>query len=146
MPNIMHNGHRYEIRRDQIDVTSNHRPNIGWIYVDPARHIHRWYQQDMLEPATKYDPDKAYFVPTVEFVEDVPATDEEPAIGHYECSQCRARVIPGYTADMYRQFTAGMRHLFIDGEEVTRDQFLEFAQQHGSPEFAISVRMALSKE
>ena len=145
MTQIYNNGHHFEMRRDVIDVTSCHRADISWIYVDPARHIHRWFEQDALEPATKYDPDKAYFVPTVTFVEDVAATEEEPAIGHYECTQCRARVIPGYTADVYRVFKAGMRHWLVDGEEVSPKDFLAAVGRWGTPEFAVAVRETFEK-
>jgi hypothetical protein len=52
------------MQRDSIDVTSNHRPDISWKFVDSAGHEHRWFVSKN-RVAVAYHPQAKYRVPSV---------------------------------------------------------------------------------
>lgn len=118
-------GHTVEMSRevDLLDVTSLSRPDLAWRFVDAHGHVHVWADPSGV-PATRYSVEVDYVVPTVVKVDDEPEYDEdgeEIPVWHYECSQCRELVEPGYRADTERQFIAGMRRqsILIDGLPAT---------------------------
>lgn len=120
----------FETTCDLIDVTSNSRPDVGWRYVDPAGHEHRWHVRDResgdLVPARTYNPSWRYEVPTVREVIYAEGIDEDGydrTDSHLECLQCGAHVRPGTCADAYQQHIPGLRRHFINGEPVTPDEF-----------------------
>jgi hypothetical protein len=133
MPSIHIGPDVFESHCDLIDVTSLHRPDPSWRFVDADGHQHVWFKDG--RPATSYHPAGTYDVPTIEFVfeewgyfED----GERYAIGHQECRQCRARVPePGFTAEAYTQYLPGLRHYTINGEPVSKDEFEARAKQAG---------------
>lgn len=120
---------------DQIDVTSLHRPAVGWVFVDAAGHSHEWWAVGAAAPATSYDPRQAYDVPTLVLVKDGEEfweDDDEPHdVGHLECRQCGERVEPAYTADTYQQFVPGLKHYYIDDRPVSEAEFKAALAQQG---------------
>lgn len=121
-------GHKVEIFQDVdlLDVTSLHRVDPAWRFVDAQGHEHRWHDEHGYE-AKDYSPSAHYHVPTVLKVDDEPeyAEDgEEIPVWHYECRECRQVVDPGYTADTSRQFIPGMKRetILVDGLRVTREE------------------------
>ena len=114
----------FEMRREMVDVTSLHRPDPSWRETDASGHIHEWYTEG--RQANDYRPDQAYTLPTLRWIEEVPATDDYPAIGHYECVQCGLRVgPPQFTADVHHQHIPGLLTCLINGERVTPEEFQE---------------------
>ncbi len=123
----------FEIHRDFIDVTSNHRPDTRWVFVDAHGHEHRWYVEgggpngDHISAST-YSPAHTYITPTLIWVKDGEewwdGDDEPHDIGHLECRQCGEHVAPRYTQDDTRQFIPGIASCRINGESVTLDEFM----------------------
>lgn len=115
----------FEMRRDMIDVTSMHRPDTSWRFVDAIGHEHRWHVDG--KPAVSYNPSARYDTPTLVWVKDGEEyweDDDEPhAVGHLECRQCGERIEPRYTADSTTQHIAGLAHYRINGESVSREEF-----------------------
>lgn len=117
---------------DLLDVTSLHRPDTAWRFVDAHGHDHRWYV-DGGGPggehisASGYSPQLRYITPTLIWVKDGEEyweDDAEPdAVGHLECAQCGERIAPAYCADTTRQFIAGLRWFRINGRLVSREEF-----------------------
>ncbi len=136
---IVKDGRRFEIHRDLIDVTSLHRPDINWLFIDPAGHEHRWHFKtpDEWIIAYTYEPQQSYGVPSVEKVVDSPGYSDDytyiPEVFHHECRICRAHVHPGYIADDYKQFITGLIHYTVDGESVSEDEFIRQAEAAGLP-------------
>lgn len=123
MPSLHFHGQEFRVERELIEVSSMSRPDEHWFFTDPAGHIHQWWERKPFRPMSRYSPEKSYFVPSITWVEDSPATDDYPAIGHHECSKCRARVHPGTRADDCMQYLPGMTRCYIDDREVTKDVF-----------------------
>ena len=127
------NGHTWEVYMEPVEVTSLHRPDPDWTFTDSAGHIHRW------DPPGAYRPLVHYSLPTLKGVTDFAGVyDEqgemlEPPIWHWECRQCGQRVDPGYTADQYRQYVAGLKHYLIDDRHVSFEEFKRFAIEAGMP-------------
>lgn len=116
-----------ECHRDMIDVTSNHRPDIAWIFTDSNGHVHRWYD-DNDKPSTVYRPIVSYSVPSIKWVKDgigYYPDGSEYEIGHYECILCGETVDPGYTADTVTQYVPGLTHYLVNGQAVSRDEFMK---------------------
>ena len=114
----------FSITAEPIEVTSLHRTDTAWCYVDKAGHEHRYYDGD--EPAGSYSPMKQYHLPTLRWVVDGMAAypdGEEYEEGHYECRECGEHARPGTTADSYRQYIPGLAQYEIDGELVSKDEF-----------------------
>lgn len=115
----------FECYRDMIEVTSHHRPDTTWRFVDARDHEHRWYEGD--RPARYYDPSLSYDTPTLIWVKDGEEywqDDDEPhEVGHLECRQCGEHVNPGYKADDTRQYVAGIFHGRINGVFVSKEEF-----------------------
>jgi hypothetical protein len=111
----------FEIFQDQIEVTMLSRPDEHWRFVDAAGHEHRWYVDGA--PVTTYSPTASHELPTLNHVEDYPATEDYPSVSHYECAQCGEHVRPGYTSDHHRQFVAGLKRCYINGEPVSEEEF-----------------------
>lgn len=84
-----------------IEVTSLNRVDPTWQYIDVQGHLHRWYSLHrkgrvvIQKPATSYTPLKRYTLPTLVLITDYPATEEYPAITHYECRRCRSEARNG---------------------------------------------------
>lgn len=119
-------GNVYEVYCDMLDVTSNHRPNTGWMFIDRERHEHCWVETATGLRAAAYDPSKQYEVPTVEFVRTGSWVDddgEEHESGHFECKFCRDRVELAFMADTEQRFIPGTKHCRINGESVTVEEF-----------------------
>jgi len=114
----------FECGCDPLEVTSLHRPDTSWRFVDRRGHEHRWHVNG--KPAESYDPQRSYDVPTLMWVKDGETIDEDGEVkefGHTECCQCCASVTPGYTADTNRCFVPGLRWCRINGESVTPEEF-----------------------
>jgi hypothetical protein len=131
------NGQTFEAYCDLIDVTSLHRMDPAWRFVDAAGHVHVWYDAETNQPATKYDPTCRYVVPTIEWVIDgydyEDGDDEGVPYGHHECSECRERVVPGYRPDDHVQQIAGLMHYLVDGHHVSKSEFYAAARAAGIP-------------
>jgi hypothetical protein len=116
----------FSTRRDLVDVTSNHRPNVGRIITDQAGHAHPWCGSDG-QPAASYSPSAQYNIPSLMWVKDGeecwPDDDEPHEVGHHECRMCGERVEPPFTADTWQMHIAGMRHCYVNGTEVTREEY-----------------------
>lgn len=113
--------------RDQINVTSNHRPNIAWKFVDSAGHEHRWFvgDGDELRSAIAYHPQASYTVPSIEWIKTGIGLYEDGSeydTGIYVCKECREEVTPGYTADHIEQYIPGMTHYYLDGKEISKNE------------------------
>jgi len=120
-------GHTYEMTRELLDVSSMHRPDLNWKYADPAGHGHFWFC-DGDAANEPYNPSKTYTLPTLEQVRDGSWFDEdgeEHPLWHWECTRCAAHIEPGYKADDTRQFIAGLATYRIDGEVVSKDEFMK---------------------
>lgn len=114
----------FKVERDLIDVTSLHRPDVGWRHVDAAGHEHRWFTEG--RPAESYRGGAKYDVPSLVWVKDGVAYDEdgEPYnVGHNECRICGEHVEPHYTADTHTVYMAGLARFTINGEPVGREEF-----------------------
>lgn len=126
MPKAQMGHDTFEIQRDVIDVTSMHRPDPGWAFVDSMGHSHFWVDSKG-ERARYYRPEEKYAIPSIEWVKDGETyfedSDEPHEIGHHECKECRATVVPGYTADANKVYMPGLAHCYINGEEVTKEEF-----------------------
>lgn len=119
---------------EPMEVTSMHRPDTGWKIVDAQGHEHRWHVNGTV--ATRYDPCLQYETPSLVWVKDGEAIDEdgEPYdVGHSECLQCGEHIAPGYTADVYRCFVPGLRWYKIAGRLVSESEFrVAIDQQKGA--------------
>jgi len=93
---------------EMIEVTSLNRPDTSWRAVDDHGHEHRWYVNG--QPAQSYSPMNRYQLPTLTLVVDYPATDDYPAITHYECKLCGEHIRPGRCADTSPQFIRGFSY------------------------------------
>jgi hypothetical protein len=114
----------FESGCELVEVTSTHRPDTSWRFVDAQGHEHRWYAKGA--PAESYSPSGRYEVPTLVWVKDDVGyfEDGEPYdIGHHECVQCGEHVEPRSTADSVQQFVPGLRWYRINGRSVTKDEF-----------------------
>src|SRR6185436_19512973 len=115
----------FEFGQELMDVTSNHRPDTLWRFIDAHGHEHRWYVGDM--PAASYNPSATYETPTLLWVKDGEefwdGDDEPHDVGHLECRICGEHVTPRYTADTTTQYVAGLRWFRINGEPVSMDEF-----------------------
>jgi hypothetical protein len=80
-----------------IDVTSKHRPNPTWRFMDMAGHAFRWH--DSKGPARDYEPTEEYHVPGTRLI-----TAGEASLYRLECVVCAATIEPGYTADSQPRF------------------------------------------
>lgn len=115
------------ITRDSIDVTSNHRPDISWKFVDSAGHEHRWFVDK--RPAVAYHPQAKYTVPSVKWVKTGIGYYEDNTkydVGVYKCKKCREEVTPGYTADQMEVYIAGMIHYHLRDREISKSEAVRF--------------------
>lgn len=103
---------QFRIDRPSMEVSSSHRPDHNWRFVDSGGHLHEWYTGG--RKAVSYEPTKSYDVPFIRWIETCPASDEYPAEGHYVCILCSDRVKPGYTADTVAQYIQGPAKFYID--------------------------------
>jgi hypothetical protein len=126
MASIVLGGDVLEMGCERLDVTSLHRPDTSWSYVDHAGHVHQWHVAGG-GPATSYDPSRAYETPTLVWVKDGEEwwedADEPHAVGHLECPQCGEHVQPRYMADTCTQYIAGLRWYRINGRSVSESDF-----------------------
>ena len=118
------------MKREMVDVTSNHRPDTAWVHVDPAGHEHRWYTAAAVgDPivAARYSPLDRYVVQSLRWVKDGDeywdGDDEPHEIGHLECKQCGSHVTPRYRADDTRQMMPGLTEYQVDGVTVDKPSF-----------------------
>lgn len=112
-----------EMQRDLIDVTSNHRPDLSWIFIDNAGHYHQWFDGETL--AVQYRPQVSYHIPSIEWIKtgvDFYPDGTEFEIGYNRCKLCREEVNPGYTSDTIPQYISGLTHYYVDGKEVSQDE------------------------
>lgn len=119
------NKHTLEVYRDLIDVTSNHRPDIDWEFIDSHGHIHKWSDSNGI--ATQYDPKSKYLVLSVKWKTTGTGYYEDGSeydIGHYECTKCGDIVKPGYTTDKTTQYITGLTHYLVDGRHVSEQEFM----------------------
>lgn len=128
MSTMMLNGREFSQHCEMIEATSLNRPDPAWRYTDPAGHVHQWFRDGA--PAISYSPGSRYELPTLDLVEDPPiyvddgdGFVDELSQSHYECSQCRAEVVPGTKADDCKQWIAGLQYFAIDGRTVSRQEF-----------------------
>jgi hypothetical protein len=114
----------FEVTHSLIDVTSLHRPDTRWKFVDKQGHEHRWFADN--KPVTTYSPSQRYETPTLRRI--VTGTGywedgESYVIAHLECVQCGEEIEPGYCADEDQQFIPGLKRCYINGQSVTREEF-----------------------
>lgn len=125
----------FEMQCDMVDVTSLHRPDPAWVFIDSKGHMHRWFVGGKIP--TGYSPTDKYDLPTLrnvfdywEYYED----GERTAVSHYECADLACaetgeHIQPGYTADYNTQMVPGLRHYRINGERVSEDEFKRRAEE-----------------
>ncbi len=115
----------FEMERDMIDVTSMHRPDISMVVIDDHGHFHPWCTPDG-QPATGYNPRVQYNIPSLRWVKTGVEyyDDGEPYdVGEWRCRQCKAVVVPPYTADSTVHYVAGLAHYRINDVEVSKEEF-----------------------
>jgi len=86
---------------EMIDVTSLHRPDLNWKFIDKAGHKHRWR-------VLKNDRHK---ILSCRVIVDAEAWDDYPAITHLECRWCGEHVVPAYKPDESRVYIPGLQRL-----------------------------------
>lgn len=121
-----------EIKRDLIDVTSNHRPDLSWIFVDKSGHYHRWYNGETL--ATQYRQQISYSIPSIEWIKtgtDFYPDGSEFEVGYNRCKLCHEEVNPGYTSDRTTQYITGLTHYYVDGKEVSEKEVEAIMRSYG---------------
>jgi hypothetical protein len=127
------NGDVFETLCGLIEVTSLHRPDLAWRFVDAEGHEHRWFLNG--RPATDYRPDATYETPSLRRVFDHWDYDEDGerfARYRHDCRICRQTIEPGYRADDTTQYIAGLRTWRINDRPVTHDEFKRrFTEQTG---------------
>ena len=114
----------FESGSDLIDVTSLHRPDVEWSYIDRQQHRHVWYV--LGQPALAYKPDETYSVPSLAWIDDGVRYDEDGKpyyVGHNECRVCGEHIEPGYTADATTVYAPGLMWYRIDGVDVSREEW-----------------------
>lgn len=124
--------HDYRSECSMIEVTSMSRPDVQWRYIDKAGHLHRWFYSGIM--TNRYDTyrlDQAYYAGTLVKIIDAEATEDEPAIWHYECPICGEVIWPGTCADQYQQFIPGIRRFWVDDVPVSEEQFKAFMREDG---------------
>ena len=112
------------MHRDSIDVTSNHRPDIGWNFVDSAGHEHRWFVGKN-RPAIAYHPQAKYRVPSIKWVKTGTGCYEDGtkySTGVYKCKKCGEEITPGYTADQFNVYIAGTVHYLLNDVEISKSE------------------------
>lgn len=114
-------GDNFEMTCDMIDATSLHRVDPAWKFFDKQEHVHQWFHDQ--KPAVDYHPTKHYTLPTLKRVIDVEASDEYPAVWHFECKQCGEHISPGYTCDTNQVLVPGIRRYRINDQSVTEAEF-----------------------
>lgn len=119
----------FEIERDLVEATSNHRPDTSWKQIDTGGHLHQWFVGD--KPAVGYRPTEVYHNPTLVFVktgEEYWEDDDQPHdVGYLACKECGDMVIPGYRADDCTQYIPGLIRCRINGISVSKEEF----EKHG---------------
>jgi hypothetical protein len=123
---------RFTVECEPFDVTSNWRPDTSWLFRDAAGHEHRWWTNGA--PATDYNPQLSYDVPTLRRVIDEQWIDEdgsEREAAHLECVKCSEHVQPGHMSDPWRQFIPGLKRFYIDDEPVTEDEMRAAMKEEG---------------
>lgn len=111
--------------RDQIEVTSLHRPDISWKFTDGSGHIHQWYDEKSGSLAESYRPTRSYHVPSVVWIKTGVGYYPDGSsydVGYHACRQCGQEVDPRYTADTYAQYIPGIAHFYIDDVEVSLEE------------------------
>jgi|ERR1051325_717103 hypothetical protein len=121
----------FESSCDLVDMTSANRPDPSWVFVDAQGHEHRWFTNG--QPATSYDPQLSYEVPTLVWVVDgVEYWDGElHEVGHTECRLCGEHIAPRSTPDTCQQLVPGLRHFRINGQPVSKEEFERRAKEAG---------------
>jgi hypothetical protein len=109
---------------DTVDITSNvPEADPEWSFTDGHGHEHRWQNYEIkgglwVEGAE---------LPTLRWVVDEEWVDEDGddrEEGHYECIECGDKVTPGRRMPpAVCRTIPGMRHFYIDGEEVDEETF-----------------------
>lgn len=125
-------GKTFRVECDPVDVTSLHRPDTAWRFIDSQGHSHRWFADGV--PADRYSPTAKHSVPTLKWVKDGVAyfEDGEPYyVGHNECIECGERIEPRYKADDYQQYVAGLRRYYINDALVSEEEFKRRALEAG---------------
>ena len=117
----------FEVDRNLMEVTSMRRPDVGRVLTDCRGHKHPWCGPDGV-PAARYDPSVSYTMPSLTWVKDGEEyyeDDDEPHdVGHWECRECGEHIVPPYTADTHPQYVAGILRCRVNGESVTREEFM----------------------
>lgn len=113
----------FEAGCDLVDVTSMHRPDPTWIFIDQQGHTHEWYVNGT--PAVIYAYSENYDVPSTKWVHDGWDYYEGDRVerGHLECLQCGEEIHPRYCADTNTVYAPGLRWFRINGESVSQDEF-----------------------
>jgi len=124
-------GDLFEMHCEPIDVTSMHRPDTSWRFVDAHGHEHRWFVGG--KPADQYSPTLTYETPTLVWIKDGDEywdDDDEPhPVGHLECIECGEHIAPRYTADSYTQYIPGPKSCRINGERVGEEEFMRRVEE-----------------
>lgn len=113
-----------ECHVDRIEVTScGSEPDPDWKYTDQQGHQH-WYHKREDDPWDTY--------PTLTWITDIPATEDCPRSGHYECAACGEEIGPGLRSTNpggMRQYVPGQATatlIFRDGKiYCTGDEIAE---------------------
>lgn len=124
--------HELRIEANPIEVTSMHRPDTNWEYVDEQGHRHCWYVEGKEEPAGVYDAGNSYYTPTLRWVKE--GTEYYPdgspyEVGHHECVDCGEEVEKKYTSDTHPQYIQGPKRFYIDDRGVDKEEFEEMVNE-----------------
>lgn len=96
------------VARHAIGVTPGDERDPEWRYVDKKGHVHQYTASGD--------------VTSVKWIQEAPATDEYPELGHYECKRCGEVVLPGRHIVTTRQYIAGLVECTVNGESVTQEE------------------------
>ena len=102
--------HKISMEQDYAVCDSWSAPNPGWCFADKAGHEHRWAGNDEI----------GWELPTLRLVVESEATDDYPAVAHYECKQCGQRVEPGTGERRY--YIPTTKRYYINGEPATEEE------------------------
>jgi hypothetical protein len=121
----------FAVFTDRIDATSQSRPDETWRVVDAAGHEHRWHVNG--EPMASYSTMARYELPTLELVRTGSwfGDGEEHPIYEWKCRACGEVVRPGTCADTFQVWVPGVTHFRINGQTVSREEFVRRRHEAG---------------
>lgn len=110
---------------DMIDVTDmgNAVPDKKWVYTDEQGHEHFYDGYPDPYPTLIDVPGEMYYCADCR---------DDHADSHLECRICGEEIHPGMHArsSPFRMQIPGLRHYFLDGEEISQERFTEVLSRY----------------